>query len=182
MFEVTWTPGTNRIQDRAGNAAAGFRQTVTAGALGKPVLQSAVAGRAPEGHVLTYDKAARSRPSLPADEMRFTLHLDAAHHRRAERRRSTGRRTYPNDPNVMDTTADTLGVDGDPCCEVSGKTVVQHLRDPETPLRHGVRADLQEAFRRHRSMASTELQRRQKRTRSRERGREQRTRAYRCKN
>ena len=38
---VSYTPGTNPIRDRAGNAVAAFERTLTAAASGKPVLRSA---------------------------------------------------------------------------------------------------------------------------------------------
>ena len=38
---VSYTPGTNPIRDRAGNAVAAFKRTLTAAASGRPVLRSA---------------------------------------------------------------------------------------------------------------------------------------------
>ena len=71
QFTVSYTPGSNPIQDLARNAAAGFRQTLRAVASGKPALQSAVA----DGNriALTYDKALDPQ-SVPAPGA-FTFHL-----------------------------------------------------------------------------------------------------------
>ena len=52
----------------------------------------------------------------------------------------------PNDPNDMDTTPDTLGLDGDRDRGV-GEDGGAAPAGPGAPLRPGVRADLQEAFR-----------------------------------
>ena len=42
---VSYTPGTNPIQDKAGNLSTAFEQTVTASASGRPALQSATRQR-----------------------------------------------------------------------------------------------------------------------------------------
>ena len=65
-FDVAWTPGTNRIRDKAGNAAAGFRQTVTAVAAGKPAI-AVGAGGGREGRA---DLRQAARPGQRAGEER----------------------------------------------------------------------------------------------------------------
>ena len=83
VFEVTWTPGTHPIRDLAGNAAAGFRQTVSA-TPGKPALQSAKVDGARA--VLTYDKPLdpRSVPAADAFTLHYKLHPDLTAADRAE--------------------------------------------------------------------------------------------------
>ena len=69
-FAVSYSPGANPIRDRAGNAAAAFDTTLTAGASGAPALQSvAVHG---VRVVLTYDRPLDAG-SVPGPEA-FTLH------------------------------------------------------------------------------------------------------------
>ena len=118
-FEVTYTPGTRRIRDWAGNEAAGFRQTVSAAATGKPVLQSAQAEGAKV--VLTYDKALdpASVPENSAFADAFIFHLTL-----------TGSQTI--DGTTQANSPDTLGITVTGI-EVSGKTAVLHLKHPILP-------------------------------------------------
>ncbi len=69
-FIVSYTPGTNLIQDEAGNAATKFRQVLIAKSPEAPVAQSAVVDGARV--VLTYDRAL-DPASLPAPAA-FTVH------------------------------------------------------------------------------------------------------------
>ena len=71
VLEVTWTPGTNRIRDLAGNAAAGFRLTIRGETNGAPAFVSAMAAGAKV--VLTYDKLVDPVDTPAASA--FTLHL-----------------------------------------------------------------------------------------------------------
>ena len=72
-FTVAYTPGTIRIRDKAGNEAAGFRQTLSAAAAGKPIGETAVV----DGHrvTLTYDKPLDPESAPAAGQ--FTLYYPA---------------------------------------------------------------------------------------------------------
>ncbi|MDE0389998.1 MAG: SwmB domain-containing protein [Rhodospirillales bacterium] len=72
-FTVAYTPGTQRIRDEAGNAAAGFRQTLSAAATGQPGLSEASV----DGHLvtLTYDKPLDPESAPAAGQ--FTLNHPA---------------------------------------------------------------------------------------------------------
>ena len=72
-FTVAYTPGTIRIRDKAGNAAAAFRQTLNAAAAGQPGLDSAVV----DGHLvtLTWDKPLDPESAPAAGQ--FTLYHPA---------------------------------------------------------------------------------------------------------
>ncbi|MYE12995.1 MAG: hypothetical protein F4X99_15350, partial [Gammaproteobacteria bacterium] len=72
-FTVSYTPGANPIQDKAGNAAAAFRQTLNASATGQPALSSAVV----YGHrvTLTWDKPLDPESAPAAGQ--FTLYHPA---------------------------------------------------------------------------------------------------------
>ncbi|MYG65107.1 MAG: hypothetical protein F4206_00040 [Gammaproteobacteria bacterium] len=72
-FTVSYTPGTIRIRDKAGNAAAAFRQTLNASAAGQPGLDSAVV----DGHrvTLTFDKPLDPESAPAAGQ--FTLYYPA---------------------------------------------------------------------------------------------------------
>ncbi len=109
VFEVTWTPGTRSIQDLAGNAAAGFRQTVSA-ATGKPALLSAAADGTRV--VLSYDKPLDPASTPAADA--FTLHWTLGKDETA-----ADRVTYERN--------DVLRV------AVEGRTALLHLRNPVYP-------------------------------------------------
>ena len=67
---VSYTPGTNPIRDRAGNAVAAFKRTLTAAASGRPVLRSATVKLA--RLALTYNLPL-DPASVPVPEA-FTLH------------------------------------------------------------------------------------------------------------
>ena len=108
-FEATYTPGTNPIRDWAGNAAAGFRQTVSAAASGTPALASAVAEGAKV--VLTYDRPLDPASAPAADA--FTLHTPLGLGETA-----ADRRAY------------RAGVAS---VAVAGRTAVLHLEEPVFP-------------------------------------------------
>ena len=115
LFEVAWTPGTNRIRDWAGNAAAGFRQTVSAAATGAPALQSARVEGAKI--VLTYDKPL-DPADLPAADA-FISHLELLSGQTIDGT------TQANSPDALDHNVTRI--------EVSGRTAVLHLRHPVLP-------------------------------------------------
>ncbi len=119
VFQVTYTPGTNRIRDWAGNAAAGFRQTLSAAAAGKPALQSARAEGAKV--VLTYDKPLDPADTPAADA--FVLHLELL--KTGGLNQQIGGTTASTSPALIHN--DITGI------TVSGRTAVLHLRDPVMP-------------------------------------------------
>ena len=127
LFQVTYTRGTNPIRDWAGNAAAGFRQTVSAAADGAPAIQSARVEGAKV--LLTYDKPLD--PADTPDASGFIFHSELLT-TGGLNQQIHGTPDDPDDPNDMDTTADTLHHDiiG---ITVSGRTAVLHLRHPVLP-------------------------------------------------
>ncbi len=115
---VAYTPGTNPIRDVAGNAAAAFTKTLTAGSVKEPALDTA---NPPEVNgarvVLTYD-APLDPGSVPAPEA-FTLHHPLFTYEDDEGNTVSERSAYQGRRVVA------VGVEG--------QTVVLHLDHPVFP-------------------------------------------------